>query len=194
VITIRFVFGRSNIIEQDFYFPRKKSFRKNLHRINPTCIKQNSLRSNLKKILPNKTKHIEDTIYGIDYEYNGITIDQKFSFGDLGNNAIKIRARNRKLINKSNFTLCINEYGEIEFFKTLALAKFVNKNWGIVQKNRVDQKKDYVSYKVNLDDFYRISEVISYKTNMDKKEFSEVLNEITHNFYKEQKQNEFIKF
>ncbi len=182
MIKIRFVFGDINIIEQEIYFPRKKSFRKNLHQINPICLKQNSLRSKLKKILPREIKHIQDSTYGVDYYYNGITIDQKFSFGELGNNTIKIRAKNRKLINKSDFTLCINEYGEIEIFKTNKLAKFVNKNWSMVQKNWIDQKKDYVNYKVNLDDFYRISEVISYKTNMEKNEFCEILNEIKNNF------------
>lgn len=158
--------------------PRKKSFRKNLGRINPNCIRQNSLRSEFKKAIPKNMKHIEDNIYGIDFEYNGITIDQKFSFGDLGNNTIKIRAKNRQLINKSDWTLCINEMGDIELFPTHKLAEFVKKNWGIVAKGRIEQKKDFVTYRINLDDLYRIENVICFKSNINEIEILDTLNEI----------------
>lgn len=128
-------------------------------------------------------KYIEDNIYGIDFEFEGITFDQKFSFGDLGKNIIKIRVQNRKLLNKSDFTLCIDELGEIEIFSTNKLAEFVKKNWGIISKNRLEQKKDYVSYKINLFDFYRIENVICIKTQMTKGDFKYALSEIINNNY-----------
>lgn len=163
------------------YLPRKKSFRKNLSRINPNCIKQNELRSKLKKIIPKEMKTIEDNTFGVDFEYNGLTIDQKFSFGDLGNNMIKIRIKNRKLINKSDYTMCINKEEEIELFKTIKLSNFVKKYWGIVQKNRIDEKKDYINYKINLEDFYRLSQTICYRTSFDKSDLKFTLNEIINN-------------
>ncbi len=172
------MFSKNYLEEQELYIPKKKSFRKNIHKINPNCLKQNSLRSKLKKILPNTMKYVEDNIYGIDFEYNGITIDQKFCFGDLGNNVIKIRVKNRRLINKSDYTMCINENEDILIFKTSQLSQFVNKNWGIIQKNRIEEKKNYVTHKVNLNDFYRINKTILHKTIFNKDEFKYTLDEI----------------
>lgn len=171
--------------------PRKKSFRKNLGRVNPNCIKQNSLSSEFKKIIPRGMKHIEDNVFGVDFEYNGITIDQKFSFGDLGNNTIKIRIKNRELVNKSDWTLCINEIGEIELFPTYKLAEFVKRNWGIVAKGRIEQKKDYVTYKINLNDFYRVENIVCFKTSINESEVFSTLNEICEINYQERYENKF---
>lgn len=181
MIIIRFVFDYFNSEQINYKFPRKKSFKKNLSKINPNCLKQNELRSKLKKIIPKEMKSIEDNVFGVDFEYNGITIDQKFSFGDLGNNFIKIRVKNRKLLNKSNYTMCINKNEEIEIFQTPQLSNFVKKYWGIVQKNRLDEKKDYINYKINLNDFYKLSQTICYKSKFNKNDLEFALYEITKN-------------
>ncbi len=168
------------IIDHYTKIPKKKSFRKNLGRkIAPVCLEQNNLRSKLKKIKPSLMQPIEDNEFGVDYFFNGITIDQKFSFGALGENTIKIRVRKRKLLNKSNWTMIVNKKGEIEFFETEKLADFVRKNWGIIQKHRLEEKKDYTSYAVKLNDFYKIEDVKVTKTIFNKEDLLLTLKEIS---------------
>jgi hypothetical protein len=193
VISIGYAFTYKR--EFGFNLPRKKSFRKKMRNINSNCMRQNSLRSKFKKIIPLGMKNIEDNVYGVDYDYNGLTIDQKFSFGDLGKNTIKIRAKKRKLVNKSDWTLCIDEYGDIEMFPTYKLAEFVNKNWGMVAKGRIEKRKDYTSYRVRLDDFYRVENIVCFKTTTQEEEFFSTLNEISNINYKEKyEENNYSNF
>jgi hypothetical protein len=140
---------------------RKHSFRKKFfeRHIEAACIEQNELRRKLKQELPNEVRHIEDNHFGVDYEYRKIKIDQKFSFGALGKNTIKIRVNNRNLINNSDWTMIINEEHKLEFFPTKKLALFVKKNWGIVQKRLVERKGNYTEYAVKLEELYKLEKL-----------------------------------
>ncbi len=159
---------------------RKHSFRKKMRNIEPACLEQNTLRALLKEIRPIEMKPIEDPHYGVDYLYNGVTIDQKFSFGALGNNTIKIRVQRRgELMNNSNWTMIINSNWETELFQTKTLAKFVKKNWGLVQKRLIEKKENYTAYAINLNEFYKIERVTPIKTNLNEEELASALIEIT---------------
>lgn len=151
---------------------RKFSFRKKMRNIEPVCLEQNTIRSILKRALPIETKHVEDNHFGVDYEYKGITLDQKFSFGALGKNTIKIRVTNRSLLNSSDWTMVINKNWELELFQTKKLSQFVRKNWGLVQKRIVERKSDYTAYAVRLDDLYRIENVIPLITTINNENIS----------------------
>ncbi|MFA6268235.1 MAG: hypothetical protein WCW13_00045 [archaeon] len=157
---------------------RKYSFRKKMNNVDPICLEQNYLREYFKKILPEEIKTVEDPRYGVDYEYKGTTIDQKFSFGELGNNTIKIRAANRKLLNKSNWTMVINKDCKIELFETKKLHLFVKKNWGLVQKRLVEKKREYYSYAIRLDDLYKYEKVTPIVCEIEKENFQKTLEEI----------------
>lgn len=163
-------------IEYNEKLPRKKSFLLKFKnkKINPNCLKQNEIRKNLSKIIPKEMISFEDNEYGIDYYYKGISIDQKFCFGDLGKDTIKIRVREKELLNKSDWTMMINEKEEIMFFKTKKLKEFVKKNWSLVQKNFISNKTSYSKtsyseYFVKIQDLCKIEKVNIIKTNMNEK-------------------------
>ena len=156
---------------------RKASFRKKMNNIEPACFEQNTIRSLLKKVLPKEIKHIEDNYYGVDYKYKGITIDQKFSFGELGNNTIKIRVRNRELINKAEWTMIINKDWEMELFQTKKLAAFVRRNWGIVQRGLVEKRQEYNSHSIRLEELYKFEEITPIKTKIEQNAIFESLEE-----------------
>lgn len=145
---------------------RKKSFAKKVRHLNPNCLIQNELRKKLLEIKPNNMKPIEDNVTGIDYIFGITRIDQKFSFGDLGENAIIIRTRKRRLLNASDWTLIINKNQKIELFQTKKLSDFVKKNWGLVQKNFVEKTKNYEKYKIQLDEFYKKENIIPITTDL----------------------------
>jgi hypothetical protein len=109
---------------------------------------------------------IEDNITGIDYIFGETRIDQKFSFGDLGENAIIIRTRKRRLLNSSDWTLIINKNEKIELFETRKLAEFVKKNWGTVQKNFIERGKNHEKYKIKLDEFYKTENILPIETDL----------------------------
>ena len=111
---------------------RKKSFAKKARHINPNCLIQNELRKKLIKIKPNNMKPIEDNITGVDYKFGKTKIDQKFSFGDLGENAIIIRTK-KKITKRIGLTLIINKEQKLNYSKQENLLNLL-KNWGIVQK------------------------------------------------------------
>jgi len=157
---------------------RKASFRKKMHHVDPVCLEQNSIRELLKKILPKEIASIEDNHFGVDYKYRGITIDQKFSFGALGENTIKIRVKKRELINKSEWTMIINRNWEMELFETKKLALFVKRNWGLVQKRLVEKKEAYYSYAVRVDELYRIEEILPIKTEISAQEVESTLEKL----------------
>lgn len=150
--------------------PRKKSFlfKYNQSKINPNCLKQNEIRKALLEIIPKEMNSIEDSEFGIDYYYKGISIDQKFCFGDLGKDTIKIRVRKKELLNKSDWTMMINENREIIFFKTKKLKNFVRKNWGLVQKNFIEQKRFYSEHYVRIRDLCRTEGVELIRGRMEK--------------------------
>lgn len=158
---------------------RKKSFSKKARHINPTCLIQNQMRKKLKQIKPFKMKPIEDNYNGVDYIYNKTKIDQKFSFGDLGENAIIIRTKNRRLLNASDWTLIINKEEKIELFETKKLAEFVKKNWGIVQKNLIEKNWEYEKYKINLGEFYDKENIYPIEAMLEREELYKTLNNIT---------------
>jgi len=160
---------------------RKYSFikRSRERHVEGTCLEQNALRSLLKKILPAEIKPIEDHLFGVDYFYRGAAIDQKFSFGALGENTIKIRVRERRLLNDSDWTMIINKQHKAEFFETEKLALFVKKNWGIVQKRLVEKKDSYSEYAVRLDDFYKIERVEPLNARLAEQELFEALEQIS---------------
>lgn len=145
---------------------RKKSFAKKVRNINPNCLIQNELRKKLIEIKPNNMKPIEDNVTGIDYIFGSTRIDQKFSFGDLGENAIIIRTRKRRLLNASDWTLIINKDQKVELFQTRKLAEFVKKNWGIVQKNFIEKAKNYEKYKIQLNEFYEKENIVPITTDL----------------------------
>jgi hypothetical protein len=158
---------------------RKYSFRKKIQqKINPTCMEQNKMRSILLEILPKEMETIEDAHFGVDYIYRGIKIDQKFSFGALGKNTIKIRVKNRRLVNNSDWTMIINNNSELEFFQTQKLESFVKKNWSTVQKRLVEKKKYYSEYSIKLDELYQLEEITPVKANLEKGLLIEGLNQI----------------
>jgi len=154
---------------------RKKSFAKKARHINPNCLIQNELRKKLIKIKPNNMKPIEDNITGVDYKFGKTKIDQKFSFGDLGENAIIIRTKKRRLLNASDWTLIINKEQKIELFQTRKLAEFVKKNWGIVQKNFIEKTINYEKYKIQLKEFYEKENVIPITTELLENELHSTL-------------------
>jgi len=167
-------------IDQKVKNSRKKSylFKYNQQKLNPNCLKQNQMRKELLTIIPREMTPVEDSEFGIDYYYKGISIDQKFCFGELGKDTIKIRVRKKELLNKSNWTMMINENREIMFFKTKKLKQFVKRNWGLVQKNFVCKKWFYTEYYVRIRDLCRIEKVKIIETNMDKYFLSEALQKI----------------
>ena len=178
--TSTFVFNYVPIYEQAHCYPHKKSFRKKFGRnINPNCVKQNQLRREFKKKLPKSVQPIEDSVYGVDYLYKGIKIDQKFSFGDLGEHAIKIRTQNRRLLNKSDWTLLITRDETIEMFETKKLAEFVKRNWDLVQKRTIEKKTRYNSHIVSLDDLYYIEKIAPIKSDLIEDEIAQTLNDLT---------------
>jgi hypothetical protein len=154
---------------------RKYSFRKKIKNLAPACIEQNALRENLRTILPKEMISIEDSVYGVDYNYKGITIDQKFCFGALGDRTIKIRTQNRQLLNKSKWTMIITKDGTAEFFQTEKLSIFVKKNWSIVQRRLVLKKEFYSEYAVKLDELYAIEEINPFVCAINKEELFIVL-------------------
>jgi hypothetical protein len=125
-------------------------------------------------------KPIEDPHYGVDYEYNGVTIDQKFSFGALGENTIKIRVERRgELMNNSNWTMIINSKWETELFETKKLAGFVKRNWGLVQKRLIEKKETYSAYAIKLEEFYTIEGITPIKAELKQEDLILALEEIT---------------
>lgn len=124
-------------------------------------------------------QHIEDNEFGVDYLYKGLRIDQKFSFGSLGNHSIKIRTRNRRLLNKSDWTMIINNEEELEFFETHRLADFVKKNWDIVQKRTVEKKETYNAHSIKLDELYYQEKIVPIKSELLEKEIAQTLNDLT---------------
>jgi len=149
---------------------RKASYRKKIKNVPEACVLQNEIRKEFSQILPKEMLPIEDTEYGIDYIYKGITLDQKFCFGALGDRTIKIRVRNRNLLNKSDWTMIINKDKRIEFFETKKLAIFVKKNWGMVQKRLVQKKEYYSEYAVKLAELYWTEKVTPYETSINEEE------------------------
>ncbi|MFA6064570.1 MAG: hypothetical protein WCW44_06575 [archaeon] len=161
---------------------RKHSFSKkhfDHHHLEATCLLQNQMRERLKNIIPREMKPIEDPHYGIDYLYNEITLDQKFSFGGLGENTIKVRVDERRLVNNSDWTMIINKNHELEFFPTKKLALFVKKNWGIVQKRLVGKKESYSEYAVKIDELYIIEKVKPILCELEEHSIKEALHKIT---------------
>jgi len=154
--------------------PRKKSylFKYNQSKINPNCLKQNEMRKELMNLLPQEMNSVEDSEFGIDYYYKGISIDQKFCFGDLGKDTIKIRVRKRELLNKSDWTMMINENREIIFFRTKKLKQFVKRNWGLVRKNFLGQNRRYSEHFVRIRDLCRTEKVQLIRGRMDNEFFS----------------------
>ncbi|MFA5763345.1 MAG: hypothetical protein WC915_00865 [archaeon] len=166
--------------QNDYVFPRKHSFRKRFGRhIKSNCLKQNNLRVQLKNILPATIVEVEDNIYGVDYEYGDITIDQKFSFGDLGENAIKIRTKNRRLLNNSDWTLIINKNEEIELFETKKLAEFVKKNWDLVQRRTICKKRSYNAHIIKMSELYYIEKITPITLSLEK-DLTIPLNDLTN--------------
>ena len=162
--------------------PRKKSylFKFNQEKINPNCLKQNQMRKELIQTMPKEMTPIEDSEFGIDYYYKGISIDQKFCFGELGRDTIKIRIRKRELLNKSNWTMMINENKEILFFRTKKLRQFVKRNWSIVQRNFVSQKRNYSEHYVRIKDLCRIEKIELIKTTINDDFFLQVMEKIIY--------------
>lgn len=158
---------------------RKRSFARKAKHINPICLIQNQMRKKLKQIKPFEMKQVEDNYTGVDYIYNQTKIDQKFSFGDLGENAIIIRTKNRRLLNASDWTMIINKNEKIEFFETKKLADFVRKNWGIVQKNLIEKNWEHEKYKICLDEFYSKENVCPIETQLEENNLCAMLNNIT---------------
>jgi hypothetical protein len=157
---MEFVFTQG-FLRSDFFVINRKRQKK----INPICQKQNYLRNQLKTNFPKEIIEIEDNIFGIDYQFRNITFDQKFSFGKLGENAIKIRTKKRKLVNKSDWTLIINKNEKIELFETKKLSKFVKQNWDLIQKRTIEKKKYYNSHIIYLDEFYKQENIIPININ-----------------------------
>ncbi len=160
---------------------RKASFRKKFQRIEPACAEQNVIRAMLTRMRPKEMKPIEDAHYGVDYLYNGTTIDQKFSFGGLGENTIKVRVRNRELMNNSDWTMIINSKWETELFETSKLAQFVKKNWCLVQRRLIEKKYTYSAYAVRLEEFYSIEEVEPIRVPLTQEGIYSALERITLN-------------
>ncbi len=162
--------------------PRKKSylFKYNQQKINPNCLKQNQMRKELLNFIPKEMSSVKDSEFGIDYYYKGISIDQKFCFGELGKDTIKIRVRRKELLNKSDWTMMINENREIIFFKTKKLKTFVKRNWSLVQKNFVEQKRAYSEHYVRIKDFCRIEQVELIKGKMETDFFIDTMNKIVY--------------
>jgi len=107
------------------------------------------------------------------------SIDQKFSFGDLGDNAIVIRTKNRRLINLSDWTMVISKDEKIEFFQTKKLENFVKRNWGIIQKNLIEKNFDHDRYKIALDEFYKKEDIVPIQTIFKSEELHTILKQIS---------------
>jgi hypothetical protein len=128
--------------------------------------------------MPTNLKSVDDNKTGIDYYFGEISIDQKFSFGDLGDNAIVIRTKNRRLVNSSEWTMVISKSEKIEFFQTRKLESFVKKNWGIVQKNLVEKNFDHDRYKIQLEEFYKIEDIVPIEIAFKPEELHTTLKQI----------------
>ena len=160
-------------LNKNIFNPRFK------RKINSNCIIQNNYRNEFKNIIPSIMREVEDNFYGIDYIYKNISFDQKFSFGDLGENVIKIRTQKRRLLNKSDWTIVINKNKELEFFQTKKLEEYVKKNWCIVQKRTIDKKKKYNCNLIYLDEFYNSENFVPIKISIENEQFVQTLNDLT---------------
>ncbi|MCX6804371.1 MAG: hypothetical protein NTY48_07455 [Candidatus Diapherotrites archaeon] len=126
-------------------------------------IRQNRFRKTLENIKKRaglfSTKEIGT---GVDYFfYQGygknrqkIKIDFKFGFGALGENVIKVRIAERKLINKSNLVMAVDSSGKIHIFPTKALSEYVRRCWGRISKKHFINKGAYTEYPISLADLY----------------------------------------
>lgn len=140
---------------------------------------QDSYRILLRNSLPKDILLVDDSVFGVDFAYRGVAFDEKFSFGMLGDGAIKVRVKNRRLINGSDFTLAINRNGIAEFFETKSLANFVKMSWGKISKYWVADKPNYSEHLVSLKDFYSTgiqveSSLISRELSTNKNKLKEI--------------------
>jgi len=125
---------------------------------------QNKYRTLITRIAPVGLKPVHEIGTGVDFVYSSIKIDQKFSFGVLGENKILARVNEhansgeQKLINESNWMMVVHQSGKVDFFETKKMAEFIQRNFGSLQRlNRVISKNPHVECAVDLEQFYRDS-------------------------------------
>jgi len=161
-------------------------------------IRQNQLRgkfnSMIKQLSLTPTREIGT---GIDYLHNffmgkkrkTIRIDLKFSFGDLGEHVIKVRARNRKLINESEWIFAIDRESQIHIFPTKSLKQYVHANWENLSRKLVINKGSYQEMLVSLFDLYAKLGVKPIIAGLNTKEIIEALAKMKKQQFKEEKES-----
>jgi len=125
---------------------------------------QNKFRTLITRIAPTGLKQVHEIGTGVDFIYSSIKIDQKFSFGVLGENKILARVNEhansgeQKLINESNWMMVIRQSGKVDFFETKKMAEFIQRNFGSLQRlNRVESRNPHIECAVDLEQFYKDS-------------------------------------
>lgn len=159
-------------------------------------VEQNRLREILERIRPRALKPVNEVGTGVDFTFVGIKIDQKFSFGALGNNNIKIRVKNKELLNQSDWTLCINNSGKAILFPTRRLANFVLRENEIIKKNLLIDKGSFSEHSVSLEHFFESEAVKPITCDLTAKSLLKALREMNEKQTgkKAQKQKWFSMF
>lgn len=139
---------------------------------------QNRLRGILEKIRPRSMKPVREKGTGVDFVFAKIKIDQKFSFGSLGENVIKIRVAERKLLNESQWTMCITKKGTAVFFPTRRLTNYVSREMGTIQKSLLIKKSKYSEHSVSLTDFFESEGVKPIECELTSKALIKALKEM----------------
>lgn len=78
-------------------------------------------------LMPIQTRSVRDTRTGIDYKLFDTTIDRKFGFYDKAEDSIKVRIKDGKLINSSDYTLVMHK-DRLEIFPTQRIRDYINKH------------------------------------------------------------------
>ncbi|MFA5931364.1 MAG: hypothetical protein WC821_03560 [archaeon] len=151
---------RSNGRAKIPYSRRKAVGKVNLHQ---DVIKQNHLRGRFNSMIKQLSlKPTREIGTGVDYlhtffigkQRKSMKIDLKFAFGLLGDGVIKIRVRERKLINEADWVFAIDRNNQAHIFQTSALRQYVNSAWGSISKTNVINKGSYSELPVNLVSLY----------------------------------------
>ena len=150
-------------------------------------IKQNFLRKKFGAIAQQLAlAPVREIGTGVDYvhwfyygkEKKTTKIDLKFSFGLLGNETIKVRIADKKLINNSNWVMAMDQSNSLAFFPTKALHRYVRECWGSLSQRHMIDKGHYKEYPVSLADLYRKMKILPIRAKLNPQSIGEALKQM----------------
>jgi hypothetical protein len=131
-------------------------------------------------------KPVKEIGTGVDFIYNfflgaerkTLRLDLKFSYGQLGDHAIKVRLNpQRKLLNNADWAMAIGKNNQIEFFPIDPLREYVRRNAGKLGKYLIN-KGAYSESAVSLSDFYAQMKLTPVVSSMRIESINEALKKI----------------